>query len=299
MAVVAVFNRKGGVGKTTTAVNIAAGIALAGRRTLLVDLDPQGSAGRALDVQVADSHGSSSLFTAKGKPAVAYPTHEALFRLGVLPADPELGGVEASLLDDTRRRGRLLAGLGRQRDHWAVTVLDVPPALGGLSDAALRAADAVLVPVAADFLALDALRSTLAAIRATEKSRGRGYAPLAILPTFVDRRTASLAAVELLQEQFEDLVLADGVPRSSRFDAAALAGVPVTLMAPRTPPAIAYADATTALLAALDGAPRRPSRTVERRPAVKAFVRADMRDALRDMRRASSTWLDRRRAESG
>jgi cellulose biosynthesis protein BcsQ len=90
MAVVAVFNRKGGVGKTTTAVNIAAGIALHGRRTLLVDLDPQGSAGRALDVEVADGRGSSALFAAKGKPVVAYPAHEALFRLGVLPADPQL-----------------------------------------------------------------------------------------------------------------------------------------------------------------------------------------------------------------
>ena len=149
----------------------------------------------------------------------------------MVAADLALADVEAELLADGRRRARLATGLERlrEREHWAVTVIDVPPALGGLSDAALRAADAVLVPVAADFLALDALRSTLAAVRAVEKARGGAYAPLAVLPTFVDRRRATADAVALLQEQFGDLLLAGGIPRSARFDAAALSGVPVAI----------------------------------------------------------------------
>ena len=157
-----------------------------------------------------DGRGTSALFAGKGKPAVTYPAHPALFRLGVVAADLALADVEAELLADGRRRARLAAGLERlrEREHWAVIVIDVPPALGGLSDAALRAADAVLVPVAADFLALDALRSTLAAVRAVEKARGGAYAPLAVLPTFVDRRRATADAVALLQEQFGDLLLA-------------------------------------------------------------------------------------------
>jgi chromosome partitioning protein len=290
--VVAVVNRKGGVGKTTTAVNLATALALAGQRTLLVDLDPQGSVGRTLDIDVSEGEGSSAGFAGKGGWAVRFPRHEALFRLGVIPADPRLTTVETDLHNTPRRATRLAERLARQEEHWAVAVLDTPPALSGLASAALQAADGLLVPVAADFLAIDALRATLATVREVEKGLQRRFTPLAILPTFVDRRPAAVAAEALLREQFGELVLPVSVPRSARFDSAALAGIPVTVAAPGTPAAAAYVAAADAMLAGLGAA--RP-RT---RAAVKGFIRADMRGELRDLRRQAGRAARRSRPDA-
>ena len=130
-----------------------------------------------------------------------------------MPADEALGEEELGLLGDTARRARLRRALDKLRDHWGIAVLDTPPALGGLNDAALRAGDAVLVPAAADYLAAEALRGTLDAMRRVEKASGNRYAPLAILPTFVDRRrSGALAAEGLLRERFADLVLESSIP---------------------------------------------------------------------------------------
>jgi chromosome partitioning protein len=292
MQVVAVVNRKGGVGKTTTAVNLAAALALAGQRTLLVDLDPQGSVGRALDIAVADGAGASAGFRGKAAWSVRFPRHEALFRLGVIPSDPGLTAVETELHHAPRRAARLAERLARQEEHWAVAILDTPPALSGLAGAALEAADGLLVPVAADFLAVDALRATLATIREVEKGLGRRFAPLAILPTFVDRRPAAVAAEALLREQFGELVLPVAVPRSARFDSASLAGVPVTVAAPRSPAAAAYTAAADAVLAGLGA---RQPRT---RAAVKGFIHADMRAVLQDLRREAGRAARRARDEA-
>ena len=161
-------------------------------------------------------------------------------------------------------------------------MLDTPPALGGLNDAALRAADAVLVPAAADYLAAEALRGTLDAVRRVEKASGTRYAPLAILPTFADRRrTGARAAEALLREHFPDLVLESSIPVSARFDSAALAGVPVVVAAPGSSASQAYRSAARELLGRLG------TRTSAKRKDVKGFVRTDMREALLDLRRGS------------
>jgi chromosome partitioning protein len=285
MHVVAVVNRKGGVGKTTTAVNVAAALALAGQRTLLIDLDPQGSVARALGMAAVDGDGtgSSAAFRSRGRMQARYAEPPELFRLGVVVADDALGEEEHDLLGDVAKRARLRRSLDRLRDHWSVVVLDTPPALGGLNDAAMRAADAVLVPAAADYLAVEALRGTLDAVRRVEKARGTRYAPLAILPTFVDaRRSGARAAEALLREAFADLVLDASVPVSARFDTAALTGVPVVLSAPRTTAAIAYRAAAREVLARMSG---KRSASGGRRKAVKGFVRSDMRGALQELRR--------------
>jgi chromosome partitioning protein len=280
--VVAIVNRKGGVGKTTTAVNLAAAIALGSRRALLVDLDPQGSAGVALGVPAADGDddGSGGMFRGKPRWSARRSPAPALRTLGVVPADRRLEAEAAAGPTDARRDERFAAALRGAAVMWEFAVVDTPPGLGGLSAAVLRAADAVVIPGAADYLSLHALQGTIESVRSIERETGRRYAPLVVLPTFVDtRRPGAVAALALMRDRFGDVVSPSQIPRSARYDSAALAGVPVVVGAPRSSAAVAYRTACDDLVARLG---RKPGK---RHGALKGFVRADMREALVAIRR--------------
>jgi chromosome partitioning protein len=224
--VYALANQKGGVGKTTTAINLAACLAEAGEHTLVVDLDPQANATSGLGER---ANGSSSLDLLDGipLPQLARPTRFA--RLDLVPAKAELAGAAVEL----SRRGdgeRYLAdALTSATDDYAFVFVDCPPSLGPLTVNALAAADRVLVPVQAEYYALEGLAQLVGSVELVRSRLNPRLALGGVLLTMVDRRTRLAADVAAeVRRHFGELVFRASVPRSVRVAEAPSHGLPVT-----------------------------------------------------------------------
>ncbi|HEV8097821.1 MAG TPA: ParA family protein [Gaiellaceae bacterium] len=224
--VYALANQKGGVGKTTTAINLAACLAEAGEKTLVVDLDPQANATSGLGER---ANGSSSLDLLDGipLPKLAKPTRFA--RLDLVPAKPELAGAAVEL----SRRGdgeRYLAdALAGATEDYAFVFVDSPPSLGPLTVNALAAADRVLVPVQAEYYALEGLAQLVGSVELVRSRLNPRLTIGGVILTMVDGRTRLAAEVsDEVCRHFGDLVFRTSVPRSVRVAEAPSHGLPVT-----------------------------------------------------------------------
>jgi chromosome partitioning protein len=224
--VYALANQKGGVGKTTTAINLAACLAEAGERTLVVDLDPQANATSGLGER---ANGTSSLDLLDGIPLPQLAKRTRFPRLELVPSRPELAGAAVELsrhADGERYLAEALSGAG---EGYSFVFVDCPPSLGPLTVNALAAADRVLVPVQAEYYALEGLAQLVGSVELVRARLNPGLALGGVLLTMVDRRTRLAADVSAeVRRHFGELVFNTSVPRSVRVAEAPSHGLPVT-----------------------------------------------------------------------
>jgi len=226
MSVYAIANQKGGVGKTTTAVNVAACIAAAGYETLVVDVDPQGNATVGLGV----TREGAGLYDVLGGEVAAEdairPTPVA--GLSILPSTPDLAGANMELPRLPGSENRLRDALAPVRDRYAFVLLDCPPSLGPLTINALVAADRVIVPVQTEYFALEGLAGLLDTLSLVQRELNPRLTVAGMLLTMHDARTKLAQDVEReVREHFPSLVFDTVIPRNVRLGEAPSFGLPV------------------------------------------------------------------------
>ncbi len=223
---IAIANQKGGVGKTTTAINIATAMAAIGWKTLLVDLDPQGNASTGLGIGAAHREASSYDLLVDGMPLDECMVPSTIPGLDVVPATVDLSGAEIELVGVEQRTARLDAALSGHRGH-DVCFIDCPPSLGLLTLNALGAADTLLVPLQCEFFALEGLSQLLQTVEQVQQRFNPDLGIVGIVLTMFDRRNRLTDQVaDDVRECLGKLVFESVIPRNVRLSEAPSHGLP-------------------------------------------------------------------------
>ena len=247
---IVVVNQKGGVGKTTTAVNLAAGLALADRKTLLIDLDPQGNATTGFGVGKNDLEHTIYHVLLERRPIDLAIQHTALPFLDLVPSGIDLVGAEIELVGIADREWRLKSALASVVGSYDFVIIDCPPSLGLLTLNGLAAGDSALVPLQCEYYAMEGLAHIMRTIAIVRERLNPDLKIEGIVLTMFDGRTTLAAQVKgEVQRHLGSQILTTVVPRNVRLTEAPSHGKPIMLYDIRSPGAIAYLELTKEVLA--------------------------------------------------
>lgn len=263
--VIALANQKGGVGKTTSTVSLAAALASRGVRTLVLDSDPQANATSALGVERPTDGGGLYAALVEEEPLLPSVAATATPNLSVMPTSPALAGAEVELVSVMAREFRMKRAVEPLREHFEVILIDCPPSLGMLTVNALAAADEVVIPVQTEYFALEGLGHLAHTIELVKRNLNPRLVIRGVLLTMFDARTNLSREVEQEVRRHFPNTFATVIPRSVRLAEAPSHGMPIRDYDPASSGSRAYEALADELLAALGD--RAPARMAQDAPA--------------------------------
>ncbi|MDD4570672.1 MAG: AAA family ATPase [Tepidanaerobacteraceae bacterium] len=241
---IAIFNQKGGVGKTTTNINLAACLAMKGRKILILDIDPQGNTTSGVGISKKGLMKTTYevLVDDRIKPENAIlPT--GLPNLDIIPASVQLAGAEIELVQLEGREKRLKKAIDRIKERYDYIFIDCPPSLGLLTINSLTAVDSVLIPIQCEFYALEGVSQLMSTIELVKKNLNRDLKIQGVILSMFDGRTnLSIQVVEEVKKYFKGKVYSTVIPRNVRLAEAPSYGLPITEYDPRSKGAQAYRE---------------------------------------------------------
>lgn len=241
--IIAISNQKGGVGKTTTSVNLAACLATLGKKVLLVDIDPQGNTTSGLGVNKADVHNCIyDVLINEVHPSDAIVQTDVP-GLSIIPATIQLAGAEIELVHTISREQRLKKSLHLVKQDYDYILIDCPPSLGILTINSLTAADSVLIPIQCEYYALEGLSQLLNTVRLVQKHLNHHLMIEGVLLTMLDARTnLGIQVIQEVKKYFQNKVYQTIIPRNIRLSEAPSHGEPIIIYDPKSRGAEVYLD---------------------------------------------------------